>query len=261
MFRSLHIAATGMSAQESQLDTISNNLANSNTVGFKKQRADFQDLVYQTIRAPGVQSGGANMSPTGMQVGSGVRMVATSRQFTQGPLQSTGNPLDVAIEGTGFLVVQMPDGTPAYTRAGALKTDAQGRLVTSEGMPLEPTIIIPPDAATVNFAADGVVTVTVRNQPQPIQVGQVQLASFINPSGLDAVGHNLLVATGASGDPIIGQPGVDGRGTIAQSMLEHSNVEVVSEMIGLITAQRAYEVNTKVITAADEMLRNVTQMR
>ncbi len=261
MFRSLHIAATGMAAQESQLDAISNNLANANTVGFKKQRADFQDLIYQTVRSAGAQNSATTSSPTGLQVGSGVRMVATARQFSQGALQNTGNPLDLAIEGNGFLVVQQPDGTQAYTRAGDLKTDAQGRIVTSEGLPLEPSIVVPPDATTVSIGADGTVTATMKGQAQPTQLGQIQLAAFVNPAGLSSAGHNLLTTTAASGEPLVGTPGTDGRGTLMQGSLEHANVEVVEEMIGLISAQRSYEVNTKVITAADEMLRTVTNMR
>jgi flagellar basal-body rod protein FlgG len=261
MFRSMHIAATGMAAQEAQLESISNNLANSNTVGFKKTRADFQDLVYQTVRAAGSPNSATTAAPTGLQVGSGVRIVATTRQFQQGALMNTGNPLDVAIEGNGFFVVQQPDGTNAYTRAGTLKTDGQGRLVTAEGMPLEPPITIPADATGVSVGADGTVTATVKGQTTPVTLGQLQLATFVNPPGLSALGHNLLASTPASGDPQIGNPGTDGRGTLLQGSVEHANVEVVEEMIGLIAAQRAYEINSKVITAADEMLRNATQLR
>jgi flagellar basal-body rod protein FlgG len=261
MFRSMHIAATGMAAQEAQLESISNNLANSNTVGFKKTRADFQDLVYQTVRAAGSPNSATTAAPTGLQVGSGVRIVATTRQFQQGALMNTGNPLDVAIEGNGFFVVQQPDGTNAYTRAGTLKTDGQGRLVTAEGMPLEPPITIPADATGVSIGADGTVTATTKGQTTPVTLGQLQLATFVNPAGLSALGHNLLASTPASGDPQIGNAGTDGRGTLLQGSVEHANVEVVEEMIGLIAAQRAYEINSKVITAADEMLRNATQLR
>ena len=261
MFRSLHIASTGMAAQEAQLDAISNNLANVNTVGYKKLRADFQDLLYQTVRSAGAQNTASTMSPTGLQIGTGVRLVATSRLHEQGPVQNTGNPLDVAIEGAGFLVVQQPDGTPAYTRNGTLKTDAQGRIVTSEGMSLEPPISIPPDATSVSIGADGTVTATIKGQTNPTQLGNIQLASFINPSGLTAIGHNLLLATAASGEAQVGNPGFDGRGTLLQGSLEHANVEVAEEMVALIAAQRTYEVNSKVIAAADEMLRNATQLR
>lgn len=261
MFRSLHIAATGMAAQEAQLDAISNNLANSNTVGYKKQRADFQDLLYQRVGTPGAQNSPTTTSPGGVEYGSGVRIVATTRMFGQGAILSTNNPLDVAIEGSGFFVVQQPDGTPAYTRAGALKTDAEGRLVTNEGMPIDPPVSIPPDATSVTIGADGSVSVTSKGQTLPVNIGQIQLATFVNPAGLMSTGHNLLLPTGASGDPLIGNPGTDARGTLLQGSVEQANVEVVEEMIGLISAQRAYEVNTKVIAAADEMLRSATQMR
>ncbi len=261
MFRSLHIAATGMAAQESQLDSISNNLANSNTVGYKKVRADFQDLVYQNVQASGAQTSATTTSPTGLQVGSGVRIVSTTRQFGQGALQTTGNPLDVAIEGSGFFVVQQPDGTHAYTRAGALKTDAQGRIVTPEGMPIDPPITVPPEAQSITIGSDGIVSASIKGRNTPTQLGQLQIAAFVNPAGLSPLGHNLLQATAASGDPQLGNPGSDSRGTLLQNTIEHSNVEVVEEMIALIAAQRTYDVNTKVIAAADDMLRTATQMR
>ncbi|HLK39066.1 MAG TPA: flagellar basal-body rod protein FlgG [Polyangiaceae bacterium] len=261
MLRSLHIAATGMAAEESQLDAISNNLANSNTVGFKKVRADFQDLMYQTVRAAGSQQTTTTQSPTGLQVGTGVRMVSTTRLQGQGSLQQTNNPLDIAIEGNGYFVVQQPDGTPAYTRAGSLKADAQGRIVTSEGMPLDPPISIPSNALSVNIGSDGTVSVTTPGQTAATQVGQMQIANFVNPAGLSASGHNLFTSTAASGDPQVGVPGTDGRGTLQQGSIEQSNVDVVEEMVGLISAQRAYEIDTKVITAADQMLQSVTQMR
>jgi len=261
MFRSLHIAATGMAAQEAQLDAISNNLANANTVGYKKIRADFQDLLYETLRAPGSATTATTNSPTGLQVGSGARIVATSRQHSQGALQQTGNPLDLAIEGNGFFVIQQVDGTIAYTRAGQFKTDAQGRIVTSEGLPLDPPITLPPDATSVSIGSDGTVSATLKAQANAVQLGQIQIASFINPAGLNSMGHNLLIATAASGDPNMGLAGAEGRGTLLQGTTEHANVEVVEEMIGLIAAQRNYEINSKVVTAADEMLRNATQMR
>jgi flagellar basal-body rod protein FlgG len=261
MFRSLHIAATGMAAQESELDSISNNLANANTVGYKKVRTDFQDLVYQTVQASGAQTSATTVSPTGLQVGSGVRIVSTSRQFGEGALQTTGNPLDVAIEGNGFFVVQQPDGTPAYTRAGSLKTDAQGRIVTPEGMPLDPPINVPVDAQAITIGSDGIVSASIKGRPQPVQIGQIQLAAFVNPAGLNSMGHNLFTATSASGEAQIGNPGMDARGSLLQNTLEHSNVEVVEEMISLIAAQRTYDVNSKVIQAADDMLRGATQLR
>jgi flagellar basal-body rod protein FlgG len=261
MFRSLHIAATGMAAQEAQLDAISNNLANVNTVGFKKIRADFQDLLYETLRAPGTAVSANNVSPTGLQVGSGTRMVATSRQHSQGTLLQTGNPLDVAIEGNGFFPIQQSDGTVAYTRAGNFKADAQGRIVNSEGLPLDPPITIPADATNISIGNDGTVSATTKSGAAPVQLGQIQIANFVNPAGLSSAGHSLYLATAASGEPQMGMAGADGRGTLLQGTTEHANVEVVEEMIGLIAAQRNYEINSKVVTAADEMLRNATQMR
>jgi flagellar basal-body rod protein FlgG len=261
MFRSLHIAATGMAAQEAQLDAISNNLANANTVGFKKSRAEFEDLLYQTMRAPGSASSSTVLSPTGLQLGTGARIVSSTRLYTQGAISQTGNPLDIAIEGNGFFVVQQSDGTPAYTRSGTLKTDAQGRIVNAEGLALEPSITIPSDATSVTIGSDGTVSATLKGQTQATQLGQIHIASFVNPAGLASVGHNLLTHTGSSGDPQIGTPGVDGRGTLLQGATENSNVEVVEEMIGMISAQRSYEINSKVVTAADEMLRNATQLR
>ena len=250
-----------MAAQEAELDTISNNLANANTIGFKKSRADFQDLVYQTVKAAGTQTTATTVAPTGTQIGSGVRLAATTRIFAQGAIQNTNNPLDVAIEGNGFFVVSQPDGTPAYTRAGTLKTDATGKLCTSEGMPLEPPVTIPPDATSVTIGSDGTVSVVQKNQTAANQIGAIQVANFVNPAGLNAAGHNLFTASSASGEAQVGAAGSNGSGTLLQGSLEHSNVEVVEEMIGLISAQRAYEINTKVITAADEMLQSASQLR
>jgi flagellar basal-body rod protein FlgG len=261
MLRALHIAATGMMAQEAQLDAISNNLANASTVGFKRVRADFQDLIYQNMQAPGTQNTATTMSPTGYQVGSGVRIVSTSRNFGQGALQMTNNPLDVAVEGQGFFVVQQSDGSLAFTRAGTLRADAQGRLVNAEGMPLDPPISFPSDATGITIGADGTVSASLAGQTAPVQLGQIQLAGFVNPAGLEAVGHNLLIASAASGEPQLGAAGSDGRGTLLQGAVEHSNVEVAEEMIGLIAAQRSYEVNSKVISAADEMLSNAVRVR
>lgn len=261
MFRSLHIAATGMAAQETQLEGISNNIANANTNGYKKQRVDFQDLLYQTVRAAGTQTTTATVSPTGLQLGSGVRVVGTSRVFAQGNTLITNNPLDVAIEGDGFFVVQQPDGTPAYTRAGALQKDADGQLVTPEGYLLDPPIIIPADAISIAIGADGVVNAQVPGQTEAVQLGQLQLASFVNPAGLHAIGRNLFLQSGASGQPNTGAAGSDGRGTLLQGAIERANVDIVEEMIGLISAQRAYEVNSKIVTAADEMLQAATQMK
>ncbi|HLV64325.1 MAG TPA: flagellar basal-body rod protein FlgG [Polyangiaceae bacterium] len=261
MFRALHIAATGMGAQETQLEGISNNIANANTVGYKRERVDFQDLLYQTIQAPGAPTGATTSSPTGFQVGSGVRVVGTARIYEQGALQNTNNPLDVAIEGNGFFVVQQADGTPAYTRAGTFQKDGQGRIVTPEGFPLDPPITIPEGATDISIAANGTVSAILGGEAAPVELGRLTIATFVNPAGLRALGHNLLVATEASGEAQIGEPGLDGRGTLLQGSLERANVEIVEEMIGLIAAQRAYEINTKVITTADEMLRAATQLR
>jgi flagellar basal-body rod protein FlgG len=260
MFRSLNVAATGMSALETQLDTIANNIANSNTSGYKRQEAEFEDLLYQTLRGPTPNADGGT-SPSAVQLGSGTRIVATTRSFAQGSVQQTGNPLDLAIEGAGFLRVTQANGEPAFTRAGHLKLDAQGRLVTADGLAVEPPISIPADATRITIAQDGTVSVEQPGQSAPSQLGQLQLATFTNPGGLTAIGHNLFVASGASGEPSVGNAGAEGRGTFMQGALEGSNVEVVTEMIGLIRTQRAYEVNSKVIAAADEMLRNATQTR
>lgn len=261
MFRALNIAATGMAAQQTHLETISNNIANGNTAGYKKQRVDFQDLLYQTVRAPGTATGQTTTSPTGLALGTGVRVVGTSRVFEQGTVRITNNPLDVAIEGQGFLIVQQADGTPAYTRAGALQTDAEGRIVTPEGFPLDPPINIPEGAISVSIAANGTVSAMLSGETSPSEVGQLQVATFVNPAGLQAIGHNLLIPSQSSGEAQVGEPGADGRGALLQGAIEQSNVDIVEEMIGLISAQRSYEINSKVITTADEMLRSASQMR
>jgi len=260
MFRSLHIAATGMVAQETKLDTIANNLANANTAGYKRQDAEFEDLLYQTERSAGLGPGDV-AGPATVQVGSGARVVATSRHQAQGALEQTGNPLDVAIEGNGFLVVTREDGTQAFTRAGTLKVASDGRLVTSDGLPLEPPITIPADATEVAIGADGRVSTVTAGQTKPTELGRIEIATFVNPAGLNAYGHNLYLPSPSSGDPAIGDAGTEGRGTLLQGATEGSNVEVVDEMIALIRTQRAYEINSKVVTAADEMLRSATQMR
>ena len=260
MFRSLYVASTGMVAQETKLDTIANNLANANTNGFKRQDAEFEDLVYQNVRTPGRLPNGG-MGPTGVQVGLGSRVVATPRHFSQGAIAQTGNPLDMAIEGRAFLPVLRADGQLAYTRDGALRLDAQGQLVTSSGNPVEPPISIPSEATDISISPNGAVSVSLPGQTEPSELGQLQLVTFPNPAGLDAIGHNLFVATGASGDAQLGSPGTDSRGTLMQGAVEASNVAVVDEMIGMIRAQRTYEINSKVIQAADDMLQRATQLR
>ncbi|HMA95741.1 MAG TPA: flagellar basal-body rod protein FlgG [Polyangiaceae bacterium] len=261
MFRALHVAATGMAAQETNLEGISNNISNANTVGYKKQRIDFQDLLYQQVRAPGAPTSATTMLPTGLQLGSGVRVSGTSRQFGQGTLTQTKNQLDVAIEGNGFFVVQQADGTLAYTRAGTLQTDGTGRLVNGEGLPLDPPLSIPSNTISVSIAATGKVTAQVSGEQNPIELGNISLATFVNPAGLRALGHNLFMPTPASGEAMVGNPGEEGRGALMQGAIEQANVDIVEEMIGLISAQRAYEINSKVITTADQMLEAATQIR
>jgi flagellar basal-body rod protein FlgG len=254
MMRALWSAASGMIAQQLNVDTIANNLANVNTAGFKKTRVDFQDLLYQTLRVPGAPAAEGVEIPTGLQVGLGVRPAATAKIFTQGTFQNTGNPLDLVIEGEGFFQVLLPDGTKAYTRAGAFKLDSEGNLVTSDGYPLEPSIVIPSDAIDISVGADGSVAVTVAGQAEPQTVGRLELARFPNPAGLAALGHSLFAATAASGKPITGTPGLNGFGTISQGLIELANVVVVEEMVNMITAQRAYEANAQAIKIADEIL-------
>jgi len=255
MIRALYTAATGMQAQQLNIDVIANNLANVNTTGFKKSRADFQDLLYQTLRAPGAPTTNNTQSPTGIQVGLGVRPAAVQRVDTQGDYTQTGNALDLAIEGGGFFQLTLPDGTTAYTRAGAFKLDNQSRVVNSDGIPLEPAISIAQGAQDITVGQDGVVSALLPGQSSPTQVGQIQTANFTNPGGLRALGKNLLQETETSGPAQVGTPGQDNRGTITQGFLENSNVSVVEELVGLITGQRAYEVTSKAIQTADEMLR------
>ncbi|MGA8034186.1 MAG: flagellar basal-body rod protein FlgG [Casimicrobiaceae bacterium] len=260
MIRSLFIAKTGLDAQQTQLDVISNNLANVGTSGFKKSRAVFEDLIYQTLRQPGAQSTQQTQLPTGLQIGTGVRPVATERIFTQGNLTQSGNQLDVAISGQGFLQVSMPDGTMAYTRDGSLHQDSQGQLVTSSGYTLSPSITIPANAQSVTIGNDGIVTVTQPGQAAATQVGTIQLANFINPSGLEARGENLYVETSASGTPTTNAPGSNGLGTLKQGYVETSNVNVVEELVNMIQTQRAYEIDSKAIQTSDQMLQRLTQL-
>lgn len=254
MIRALYSSSSGMQAQQLNLDTIANNLANVNTTGFKRTRVDFQDLLYQTYRAPGTAGSQGTTIPTGIQVGHGSRPVATQRIFSQGDFQQTENPLDLVIEGDGFFQVTRPDGTTGYTRAGAFKKDGTGRIVTSEGFLLSPAVTIPADAKEITVGSDGTVSVTLAGQTAASTVGTLQLASFVNPAGLLSVGRNLFTPTAASGSAVVGNPGVTGLGTIAQGFLELANVKVVEEMVAMITSQRAYEANSKAIQTADDML-------
>ncbi len=260
MFRALWIAKTGLDAQQMQLDTISNNLANVSTNGFKRSEAVFEDLLYQNLRQAGGQETQQNQLPTGLQVGTGVRTVATARLFTQGNLEQTGNTFDMAIDGNGFFSLEMPDGSMAYSRDGGFRIDAAGQLVTSGGIPLSPPVVIPPDAESVTIGADGTVSITQPGQPGSIQVGQVQLATFVNPAGLDPKGQNLFQETDASGAPMIGTPGSNGAGLIHQGWVETSNVNVVEELVAMIQTQRAYEINSKAIQTSDQMLARLSQL-
>jgi len=254
MLRSLWTAASGMEAQALNIDVLSHNLANVNTTGFKKGRADFQDLMYETLRLPGSPSTTSTQVPTGIQVGLGTRTAAIQKIFLQGDYKATKNELDMAIEGDGFFQISKPDGDIAYTRDGSFKLDSDGRIVTSDGFLLEPEISVPPDAMTISIGIDGTVSVLQAGQSEPNEIGTIELGNFINPAGLNAIGRNLYLPTAASGDVVSGTAGEDGFGTIAQGFLEMSNVSVVEEMVKLISAQRAYEINSKAIQASDEML-------
>lgn len=260
MIRSLSVAATGMEAQQLNIDIISNNLANVNTAGFKKSRGDFQDLLYQTIVPAGAASSGSTQVPTGIQVGMGVKAAAVQKIFTQGEYQQTGNSLDIAVEGDGFIQVMQPNGEIAYTRAGALKLDSEGMIVTSDGYSIEPNITIPSTSTSITIGSSGIVS--VRNANGSItDVGQLELAKFLNPAGLNSIGKSLYLSTPSSGEAVNGTPGQDGFGTIAQGFLEMSNVNVVQEMVNMIVAQRAYEVNSKAIQTADEMLQRANELK
>ncbi|MCB0323368.1 MAG: flagellar basal-body rod protein FlgG [Bdellovibrionales bacterium] len=254
MIRSLFTAATGMIAQQMNLDVIANNLANVNTVGFKKSKADFQDLMYQIIEEPGTAANQQGTSPTGIQVGLGVRPAAVGKIHSQGDFESSGNPFDIAIEGDGFFQITLPNGDLAYTRAGAFKIDENGIMVSSDGFQLTPAVTIPADAIGVTVATDGTVSVRQPGSTAQAQVGQIQLARFQNPAGLRAVGRNLLEETEASGAATLGTAGENGLGTLAQGFLESSNVSVVEEIVSMVTGQRAYEANSKVIQTADQIL-------
>jgi flagellar basal-body rod protein FlgG len=260
MIRSLWISKTGLDAQQTQMDVIANNLANVSTSGFKRSRAVFEDLLYQNIRQPGAQSSQQTQLPSGLQLGTGVRPVATERIFTQGNLQQTSNDKDVAIQGAGFFQVLLPDGTSAYTRDGSFQVDSQGQLVTASGFPVQPAITIPANAQSLTIGRDGTVSVTTAGSTTATQVGSLQLATFINPAGLLAKGENLFVETAASGNANTNTPGANGAGILSQGYVETSNVNVVEELVNMIQTQRAYEINSKAITTSDQMLQKLTQM-
>ncbi|PSJ16786.1 flagellar basal-body rod protein FlgG [Nitrosomonas supralitoralis] len=260
MIRSLWISKTGLEAQQTKLDVIANNLANVNTNGFKRSRAVFEDLMYQTLRQPGAQSSQQTQLPSGLQLGTGVKPVATESIFSQGIIQPTDNSRDVAIRGLGFFQVLMPDGTTAYTRDGAFQLDLNGQVVTSSGYMLQPAIVVPPNTQTVTIGRDGTVSATVPGATAPIQLGNIQLASFINPSGLQKMGENLYMETASSGTPNQNAPGTNGLGILDQGFVETSNVSVVEELVNMIQTQRAYEMNSKSIETSDQMLQRLAQL-
>ena len=260
MIRSLWTAQSGLEAQQFNVDVISNNLANVTTDGFKRQRPVFHDLLYQTLRQPGAQSSQITQYPTGLQVGTGSAPVATARIFTQGNLRQTGGSLDLAINGRGFFQILRPDGSTAYTRDGGFQLDSQGQMVTALGFPLQPAITIPSDALTITIGGDGTVSVTQPGSASPTQIGNIQLADFINPGGLQAIGNNLYLETASSGAPTVGDPSTNGLGVLNQSYLETSNVSVTEELVDLITAQRAFEINSRAVQTSDEMLQRLTQL-
>jgi flagellar basal-body rod protein FlgG len=261
MIRALSTAATGMEAQQTRLDVTANNIANTSTHGFKRSRAEFSDLMYQNQRAAGAATGAGTEAPTALQVGMGVRTVSTQRMHSQGDLHQTGRPLDVAIEGRGFYPVNLPSGEVGYTRDGAFKVNSEGQLVNAEGYTLAGDITIPPDAQSITIGADGTVSVVVPGEATPVEAGQIQVAAFANESGLEAIGRNIYRETNASGAATVGAAGENGTGTLAQGSLELSNVNVVEEMIDLISGQRAYEINSRVIKAADEMLAQTATLK
>jgi len=262
MIRALYSAASGMKAQEMNVDNIANNLANANTVGYKMRRAQFQDLMYQSVLQPGTAAGQQTIVPTGLQLGLGTRPSSNEIVFTQGAFSATENPLDMVIQGRGFFQVRLPSGELAYTRAGQFHLDKDGNIVTADGDPLEPQITIPQDAQAITIAADGTVTYTLPNQITAQQAGQIQLANFQNPAGLNGIGRNLYTPTEASGEATVGTPGgQEGLGSLMQGYVEQSNVSIVDEFINLIQAQRGYEANSKVVTAADNMYQQINNLQ
>jgi flagellar basal-body rod protein FlgG len=260
MIRALYTAASGMNAQQANIDNVAHNLANVNTTGFKKSRIEFEDLVYQEMRVAGASASATTEAPVGLEIGLGTRAVASARNFSAGNLRSTGAPLDMAVEGDGFFQITLPNGTTGYTRAGSFHLDAQGSIVTAEGYALEPQITIPTNATTVTISKDGIVSATVAGQTAAQQIGTIELATFSNPAGMRPMGGNLFTPTTASGEAETGAPGTDSRGTLQQGFLEDSNVSVVEEMVNMIIGQRAYEANSRVIKAADEMLSQVNTL-
>jgi flagellar basal-body rod protein FlgG len=259
--RALFTSATGMMAQQLNMDVISNNLANVNTVGFKHARADFQDLLYQQMQPAGTTLAQGAQSPTGLEIGLGVRAAATETMFDEGQIENTGNPYDVAIQGSGFYSVLLPNGTTGYSRDGSFKMNSQGQLVNSSGYALQPEIVIPPDAQSVTIGADGTVSVMRASSQTPSTVGQITLTQFVNPAGLTSIGGNVFTPTVAAGNPQSGTPGQTGFGTLLQGSLEMSNVQIVQEMVNMIVAQRAYETNSKAIQAADDMLSTANALK
>lgn len=260
MIRSLWVAKTGMEGQQTRLDAIANNLANSATTGYKRAGVLFEDLMYQNLRPAGAATSDQSQLPTGLQLGLGTRVAATSRHFGQGTLQQTGNPLDLAVKGQGFLQVTLPDGTTGYTRDGALQVSATGQIVTAAGYVVQPGINVPQGALAISVAENGTVSATLQGQPAPQELGQIQLASFVNPAGLDPRGQNLFLETAASGGPQTGAPGENGLGALQQGFLEGSNVNVVEELVAMIATQRAYELNSKAIQSSDQMLQRLGQL-
>lgn len=260
MIRSLYIAKTGLDAQQTQLDVVSNNLANVGTTGFKRSRAVFEDLMYQNMRQVGGQTSDQTRLPSGLQLGTGVRVVATERLHSQGNLTKTDNPKDVAINGGGFFEVLMPDGTTSYTRDGSFQTNAEGQLVTASGFQIQPQITIPQNATSITVARDGTVSVTQAGSTATVQVGQLQLATFLNPTGLQSMGENLYTETDASGAANVVVPGLEGAGILTQGYVEASNVNVVEELVNMIATQRAYEINSKAVQTSDQMLAKLAQL-
>ena len=258
--RALWTASTGMEGQQIEIDNIANNLANTNTTGYKESRVNFEDLFYQTVKSPGAYSSEYTQVPTGIQIGLGSKVSSIEKEFTQGDMQQTSNPLDLAIEGQGFFQIQMANGETAYTRDGTLQTNSQGQLVNANGDALVPPITIPPNATSVSIAQDGTVSAAVSGQTNPVQVGTITLTNFINPAGLNSIGHNLYLQTSASGAPQVGTPGQNGLGTIQQGFLEMSNVNLVGQMVSMITAQNAYTIDSKAITIANQMLQTAASL-